>query len=196
MEYLRDPAGHAAWTMRAGARCGNAPLLFPTDGYVGYVWGSTFQPLHPHQGIDIFGDQPLGRTPVVSAGDGYLTRLPGWKSAVIVRIPSDPLHPSREIWLYYAHMADPEGNSFIDAAWPPGTSGKPVKAGEVLGYQGNYTGDPQSPSGIHLHFSIVRGDGRGGWLNELEIGNTLDPSPYFGLPLNAGESASGAPACG
>jgi len=60
-----------------------------------------------------------------------------------------------------------------------------VKAGTLLGYQGNFSGTPGSPVGVHLHFSIVRDDGFGNYLNELEIGNTLDPSPYLALPLNA-----------
>jgi hypothetical protein len=58
----------------------------------------------------------------------------------------------------------------------------------LLGYQGNYTGDTTNPTGVHLHFSIVLGDGKGGFRNELDINNTLDPSPYLGLPLNAKES--------
>jgi hypothetical protein len=51
---------------------------------------------------------------------------------------------------------------------------------------------------VHLHFSIVKDDGNDGYLNELEIGNTLDPSPYLGLSLNArrpGPSRSPLPRC-
>ena len=51
-----------------------------------------------------------------------------------------------------------------------------------------FTGDAANPSGVHLHFSIVLDDGKGGFRNELDINNTLDPSPYLGLPLNAGAS--------
>jgi len=43
---------------------------------------------------------------------------------------------------------------------------------------------------FHLHFSIVKDDGNGQFLNELKIQNTLDPSPYLGLPLN-GKKNSG-----
>jgi hypothetical protein len=196
LEYLRDPASHADWVTRAHTRCPGAPFTFPTDGYVGYFWGDTFKPFQRHQGIDVFGDRPLGQTPVYSASDGFLTRLADWKSVVIVRVPEDPLMPGREIWLYYAHMADPRGNSFIDAAFPPGTMEKPVATGQFLGFQGNYSGDPASPTGIHLHFSIVQGDGHGGWKNELDIANTLDPSPYFGMPLNARTAKYGPVECG
>ena len=51
---------------------------------------------------------------------GAQGRLPEWKSSVIVRVPSDPLQPGRQIWLYYTHMADAFGNSYIAADFPPG----------------------------------------------------------------------------
>ena len=34
----------------------------------------------------------------------------------------------------------------------------------------------------------VLDDGQGGFRNELDIRNTLDPSPYLGLALNANTS--------
>jgi hypothetical protein len=194
-EYLGDPVAHADWVTRANSRCAGAPLAFPTDGYVGYYYGDAFRPLQKHQGIDVFGDQPVGKTPVYAAADGFLTRRTDWKSAVIIRIPDDPLASGREIWLYYAHMADPQGNSFIDAEFPPGTVEKPVKTGQRLGYQGNYSGDAANPTGVHLHFSIVLGDGKGGFRNETDIANTLDPSPYFGMELNAASGGYGRPVC-
>lgn len=187
-EYWSDPERHADWAIRAGERCGGAPFVAPTDGYIGFVWGDSFGPGHRHQGLDIFGPtgpDGLGQTPVVAAYDGYLTRRPDWRSAVIVRIPQDPLQPDRQIWAYYTHMADPEGSSFIDSSFPPGTFEQFVRAGTLLGYQGNYSADPASPTGMHLHFSIVRDDGQGEFLNELEIENTLDPSPYLGVEVNA-----------
>ncbi len=186
VEWIRSPSAHPDWAVRAGARCTpDAPFLMPTDGLIGYLWDDSFQAGKRHQGIDIFGGTAVGKTPVVAAYPGYLTRLPAWKSAVIVRLPSDPLQPQRQIWAYYTHMADPNGNSFISSDFPPGTTEKGIQAGTLLGHQGNYTGDAANPSGVHLHFSIVLDDGKGGFRNELDINNTLDPSPYLGLPLNA-----------
>jgi hypothetical protein len=92
-------------------------------------------------------------------------------------------------------MADEQGNSFISPEFPPGTWEVYVEAGTLLGYQGNYSGDPNNPVGVHLHFSIVQDDGRGKFRNELEIKNTLDPSPYLGLPLNARENNGEIPEC-
>ena len=195
MAFLRNPQDHPDWTIKAGAQCGEAPFVFPTDGFIGYLWGDTFQAGHPHQGLDIFGGADIDKVPVRVAYAGYLTRLPGWKSAVIVRIPHDPLQPERQIWTYYAHMADPKGTSFISADFPAGTAEKFVKVGTLLGYQGNYSGDPLNPVGVHLHFSIVRDDGSGHFTNELENANTLDPSPYFGLNLNAKANNGEIPIC-
>lgn len=195
-QWLRDPEGHAAWMVRAGERCGEAPFLMPTDGYIGFLWDDSFRPGHRHQGIDIFGGAAPGVTPVYAAYSGYLSRLPDWKSSVIIRIPQDPLHPGRQIWTYYTHMADRFGNSFIVDDFPAGTQEVLVEAGTLLGYQGDYSGDPHNPVGVHLHFSVVKDDGRGNFLNELRIQNTLDPSPYLGLPLNARQNRGEIPVCG
>ena len=183
--WLLDPQAHPEWAIQAGARCGDAPFILPTDGFIGYLWDDSFKLGHRHQGIDIFGGFGVDETPVVAAYPGYLTRLPDWRSTVIVRVPSDPLDPGAQIWVYYTHMADPDGNSFISTEFPPGTNEVFIEAGTFLGKQGNYSGDPNNPVGTHLHFSIVKDNGTGKFLNELEIRNTLDPSPYLGLNVNA-----------
>lgn len=193
--WLRDPGSHPEWTIKIGERCGKAPFVMPTDGLVGFIWGDSFRPGHSHQGLDIFGGGELNQTPVIAAYPGYLTRLPDWKSSVIIRIPEDPLQPDRQIWTYYTHLADENGRSYIDSQFPPGTYEEYVDAGTLLGYQGNFSGDPNNPVGIHLHFSIVEDDGRGNFRNELEIKNTLDPSPYLGLPVNAESNQGEFPIC-
>jgi hypothetical protein len=70
-----------------------------------------------------------------------------------------------------------------------------VDAGTLLGYQGDFSGDPGNPVGVHLHFSIVQDDGSGRFRNELAIDNTLDPSPYLGLPLNANQNQGEVVTC-
>lgn len=194
-EWIRNPLSHAGWKIAAGSQCGSAPFRFPTDGFVGFLWGDSMGWRHMHQGIDIFAGTDIGVTRVVSAYPGYLTRLPEWKSAVIVRVPEDPLKPGRQIWLYYTHMADEHGSSFISPDFPPGTTEAPIDTGTFLGYQGDYSGDPSNPVGVHLHFSIVQDDGTGKFKNELDIHNTLDPSPYLGLPLNGYENHNQVPLC-
>lgn len=195
LSWLRNPTAHSDWKIQAGQRCGEAPFLMPTSGFIGFLWDDSFRIGHRHQGIDIFGGSGLNTTPVLAAYDGYLTRQPDWKSTVIIRIPDDPLHPGRQIWTYYTHMADPQGASFISDRFPPGTYEEYVEAGTLLGYQGNYSGDPGNPVGVHLHFSIVKDDGGGKYLNELQIENTLDPSLYLGMPLNAKQNQGEIPQC-
>ena len=179
--------------------CPGAPFILPADGFIGLLYGDARGPYsraNPHQGIDIFSpdrDAP-GLMPVYAAYDGYITREEDWSSTLIQRVPNDPLEPERQIWLYYTHMADKDGNDFIEEAFPRGTRELFVEQGTLLGYTGNYNGN--SPRGIwvHLHFSIVLDDGSGRYLNELEFSNTVDPSPYLGMPLN-GNCSQSPPTC-
>lgn len=192
--FFRDPASRPDLMMTAGTRCGDAPFSFPTNGLIGFIWDDYFNHKR-HQGIDIFAGTDVGITPVVAAYPGYLTRKADWKSTVIIHVPEDPLQTGRQIWVYYTHMADPQGNSFVSSEFPTGTTEVYVEAGTLLGYQGNYSGDPNNPVGVHLHISVVKDDGFGNFTNELEIKNTYDPSPYFGLPLNANSNHDTIPFC-
>jgi hypothetical protein len=194
ISWIRSPDAADRRIIQQGTRCEGAPFVFPTTGIAGFLWDDSFRWGHRHQGVDIFSGTDVNMTPVVAAYPGFLTRLPDWKSSVIVRIPSDPLEPGRQIWVYYTHMADADGNSFISAEFPAGTQEEPVKAGTLLGYQGDYSGDPNNPVGVHLHISIVR-DQNGRFMNELDIENTYDPSPYFGLALHANANPQDAPVC-
>lgn len=168
--------------------CPGAPFLLPARGYIGLLYADPRSPYtewHRHQGIDIFSPTDVGITPVYAAYDGYLTRETGWTSALIVRIPDDPLNPGRQIWLYYTHMADASGNiDFIDDSYPQDTHDVFVKQGAFLGYTGNFSGNPGYPVGVHLHFSIVLDNGQGKYRNELDFNNTVDSSRYLGMRVN------------
>jgi hypothetical protein len=62
LAWIRKPQDHAEWAVAVGSRCGTAPFQLPTSGYIGYLWGDSFQIGHSHQGIDIFGGAaPLSR---------------------------------------------------------------------------------------------------------------------------------------
>jgi hypothetical protein len=174
-------------------QCEGAPFIVPTDGWIGVLYGDSILSTANHSGLDIFGLEGNGITPVYAAYDGYLTRLPEWTSAVIIRHPEDPLMPGRQIWTYYTHMADAEGNDYILDQIPPGTYELPVKQGTLLGYQGDYSGQAWSID-THLHFSLVLDDGNGHFLNETDIANTIDPSPYLGMRLNT-DCGDRPPAC-
>ncbi len=183
-DYLRAAEPYRDWQVPALARCRDAPFVMPTQGYIGYLWGDAFRPGHRHTGLDIFGGTQPGQTPVYAAYPGRLYRGADWRASLIIR-HDDPLHPGRVIWTYYTHLADPQGRSLIVDAFPPGSEDIPVEAGTLLGYQGNFSGTPGRPVGVHLHFSIVRSGPDGRFLDERRLRNTLDPSPYFGFPLRA-----------
>jgi murein DD-endopeptidase MepM/ murein hydrolase activator NlpD len=167
--------------------CSGAPFILPADGFIGLLYEDPRGPYsnrNPHQGIDIFSDTEAGITPVYAAFDGFVTREDNWRSSLIMRVPDDPLQPGTQIWLYYTHLADRAGNDFIEAAFPPGTREVFVEQGTLLGYTGDYNGNSARGVWVHLHFSIVKDNGRGQYRNELEFNNTLDPSPYLGMNLN------------
>ena len=140
MAWIRDSDSHPEWLVEGRERCGEAPFSMPTSGFVGFLWDDAFRPGHHHQGIDIFGRDESGVTPVYAAYDGYLTRLPDWKSTVIIRIPSDPLQPERQIWTYYTHMANDTGLSYVHKDFPPGTSEVYVEDWDPTGIPGKLLG--------------------------------------------------------
>jgi murein DD-endopeptidase MepM/ murein hydrolase activator NlpD len=79
-------------------------------------------------------------------------------------------------------MASADGQtSYIAPAFPPGTYELFVEAGTLLGYQGTWSGNPERPTGLHLHFSIATSLPEGGYANETQIENTYDPMPFLGL---------------
>ena len=197
---FRDPRSQTYWQWSNGNEnernelitvqrdaCPGAPFILPADGFIGLLYADPRGPYSqakPHQGIDIFSNNEPGITPVYAAYNGYITRESEWRSSLILRVPQDPLMPERQIWLYYTHMANQDGDDFIIDAIPPGTTEMYVEQGTLLGYTGDYNGDSLRTIWVHLHFSVVLDDGNGRYLNELDIANTLDPSLYLGMMVN------------
>ncbi len=198
--WFSGPASRSALITDLNAPCPGAPFRLPSVGFVGFLYADGSGPytaFNPHPGIDIFGNGEPGTIPVYAAYDGYLTRLPGWISAVVIRIPHDPLDSTRQIWTYYAHMASQSGDqSYISPDFPAGTSERFVKQGTLLGYQGSYNGGGARQIGMHLHFSVIQSDSDGSFRNETYFNNTLDPSPYLGINLNATHAPTFPVRCG
>ena len=191
--WFANPAANSEWQITVGQRCGEAPMLIPTTGFVGVAWNDGLPPLYQHTGYDIFSpDGADNVTPIIAAYDGYLTREADWRSAVIIRHPDFPAFAGtpagvagQDIWTYYTHMASADGEvSYIEPAFPPGTYELFVEAGTLLGYQGTWSGNPDRPTGLHLHFSITQSLPGGGYANETQIENTYDPRPFLGLQVN------------
>ena len=70
-----------------------------------------------------------------------------------------------------------------------------VAQGTLLGYQGNYSGDPNNPTGVHLHFSIVKDDGKGGFLNRDKSPEYSRSIPISRDKLNANDNPMVIPNC-
>lgn len=187
--FMEGPETNQDLITQEIAPCPGAPFLLPSYGYIGLLYGDPRGPYStrdPHQGIDIFSPGQPGEIPIVAAYDGYITRLDEWTSSLIQRVPEDPLQPDRQIWLYYTHMAPQNGpGDFISERFPRGTSEVFVEQGDLLGYQGNFSGGAQAV-GTHLHFSIVLDNGQGQFLNELDFDNTVDTSRYLNMKVNYG----------
>lgn len=189
--WFDDPAARPGlMTVRDRVACPGAPFILPSNGFIGLLWGDPIGPytvLNPHSGIDIFGDGTPGEVPIYAAYAGYLTRLPDWFSTVIIR-HDDPLQPGRTIWTYYTHMGSRDGaESYVAAAFPPGTDEVWVEQGTLLGHQGDYAGVGRPPVGLHVHFSVVLSGADGLFTNEARISNTLDPSPYLGMEVSSAQ---------
>lgn len=63
--WIRNPQTHQDWSTEALSRCREStPFLFPTDGYIVFLWDDSFCPGHRHQGIEgksyIVDDFPAG----------------------------------------------------------------------------------------------------------------------------------------
>jgi hypothetical protein len=70
VEWLRNAEAHPDWAVTAKERCGDAPFILPTHGYIGFIWDDSFRPGHRHAGLDIFGGKEPGLAPVYAAYDG------------------------------------------------------------------------------------------------------------------------------
>ena len=185
--FMNNPALYDDWLLAGGERCGDAPMLLPTTGFIGVGWNDGVAPLYQHTGVDIFSpDGADNVTPIYAVYDGFLTRESHWRSAVIIRHPGFDALPEivgdEQIWTYYTHMASQDGSeSFITEPFPAGTRELFIEAGTLLGYQGSWAGTTDRQMSRHLHLSIVKSDNNGRYLNETQISNTLDPTPFLGL---------------
>ncbi len=188
--YMEDPSPYEHLTLAGGERCGDAPFIIPSSGYLGVGWNDGAWPLYQHTGLDIFSAEGENITPIYAVYDGYLTREESWRSAVVIRHPDFEELPEitkgREFWTYYTHMASVDGEtSFIAEAFPPGTREVFVEQGTIIGYQGSWSGSVErTDMSRHLHISLPLTDSDGSFMNETEIRNTLNPIPFFGLELN------------
>jgi 4-amino-4-deoxy-L-arabinose transferase-like glycosyltransferase len=140
-----------------------------------------------NDGIDFFGNAGEGNSPVYAMADGILTRRPEWVDAVAI-LHEDPLRPGEKVWAFYGGMASAGGtDSFVAEDFPAGTTDIPVKSGQLLGYQGTWSGTPQWPQWVHVFIALVDAHGKSSQLQNITSADLLDPAPYLGLIVESGK---------
>jgi murein DD-endopeptidase MepM/ murein hydrolase activator NlpD len=160
------PAVRAA-SQGAAAACPGAAMVIPTDGKVGWSYRWPTGVLGLHTGVDVFGARgdpvyAVEGGPVLSADDRR------------VRIR----HAALAVDSYYTHLDRVHVRS-----------GQRVARGQLIGEKG----DKGADGIVHLHFSLTRvppGAADWLWLDEREIANTVDPSPYLGANVNYATGAT------
>jgi hypothetical protein len=156
--------------------CPGAVWQLPGDTSLGVKWQG--------RELDFFGQGNEGGIPVYVVADGLLTRLPGLMDAVAIQ-HDDPLHPGEKVWSYYGGMSAANGaDSFVAEEFPVGVENVPVKAGQVLGQQGTWSGTPQWSMWAHVRFAVVRATAQGEFPMQMTLKNMLDPTQYLGLALS------------
>ena len=76
--------------------------------------------------------------------------------------------------------------SFIVEDFPAGITNVAVKSGQLLGYQGAWSGIPPWPKWVHMVFAVVDASGQNTFPEKISVESTLDPVPYLGLNIETG----------
>lgn len=140
--YWPRAAGDAATTA-----CPGGLWRLPTRSEMG-LWQADRRLLFMGAGYE-------GDVPVYAVADGLLLRPAGWYDAVAIQ-HDDPLRPGQKVWTYYGGMARGQGRgSLVAPRFTPGSTAVPVKQGQLLGYQGQYSAQFGTPFWVHLHFAVV-----------------------------------------
>jgi murein DD-endopeptidase MepM/ murein hydrolase activator NlpD len=111
--------------------------VFPMQGRCGFTdtWGQARSEGRSHEGTDIIGARGLA---LYATNDGVISKVStggrNGGNAVYLTLPNGT-------YFYYAHL---------DSFAPGIAAGVPVKAGQVIGYNGS-TGNTETP---HLHFEV------------------------------------------
>jgi hypothetical protein len=162
--------------------CPGAPWQLPTGGSFGIQWGEN--------GLNLFAWDNENSSPVYAVADGLLMRHPDWVDAVAIQ-HDDPLRPGEKVWSLYADMANSSGlESFVVEDFPPGSTGVPVRAGQLLGYQGVWSGRSGWGIPVHLRFALVSEVANSAIFDDEILKNAVDPAPYLGIEPNEGDSST------
>lgn len=169
-------------------KCPTSELYIPTTGSLSVPWGCLHQASgypcpsywsgapdsylrQPHRGLDIFGGEGPGVTPVYATYAGTVDKVNRNQIRLVFDQPY-PVDPQsgkvvKSVWM--AHMAQYDPYEDYREIY----NGERVQGGELIGYQGNHGGN--RALNTHLHISYVENTGG------TESWPTLDPGPFLKL---------------
>ncbi|MFZ5881245.1 MAG: ArnT family glycosyltransferase [Chloroflexota bacterium] len=154
--------------------CPGVTWQLPNDSATGVLWNMN--------GLNFYGWGQEGKVPVYAAADGLLTRHEDWFDTVAI-LSDDPLNPGQQVWSIYSNMGGSDGfTSFVAEDFPPGVTNVPVKAGQIVGYQGTWNGRPGWATWLHVLFVVLRADSAE-FPAEVTPEMVLDPRTYLGIEL-------------
>ena len=120
---------------------------------------------------------------VYAVADGLLTRQADWVDSVAI-LHDDPLQPGSKVWTIYRDMAASDGiASYIDSDFPPGSTNIAVKSGQLIGYQGTWSGKPLWAAWTHVRFSIIKPGPANDLPTDMTKAEILDPTTYLKLAI-------------
>ncbi len=161
-----------AQTVETISGCTGSTWRLPNDAATGVIWRM--------EGLNFYGYG--ARVPVYAVADGLLTRQADWFDTVVI-LHDDPLDPGQQVWSLYSDMGAADGStSYVSEDFPPGATNVPVKAGQIIGYQGTWNGRFGWATWKHVLFAVIRADGAD-FPVEVTAENVLDPRPYLSLDL-------------
>lgn len=183
-----QPSGLVQSGDRLQTYCPDAPWQLPTSSALGMMRLDTFE-------LGFMGEGYENSVPVYAVADGLLLRRPNWNDAVAIQ-HDDPVRQGEKVWSFYGGMASGSGDSsFVVSEFPADSLDVPVKAGQLLGYQGMWSGEQDTPIWVHLHFAVVQTQEDGSFPavtdglisegesepNESERKYVIDPIQYLGI---------------
>jgi len=190
----RGTEGQSSLNSPSYFQCPGAPFIIPSGNYLNvpyfYCRGQTEcnpgAPYYNHQGIDLKqyeNGQPVttpGIVPVYAAYAGTVIldsrhgNAPRWLDIMHTNVGGQPV-----VYTFYTHLA----NASCTESYIVVSNGQRVEQGDLLGYQGNCSGDPARPASVHLHFSV-------NYPGVSEFDNNQDPSPFLGFNVNGDNGAT------
>jgi hypothetical protein len=171
-----------ATVVEAVAQCPGAPWRLPTQADLGLQWEKEGLKL------DLYGKMPEGADPVYAVADGLLSHPKDTPGMLMIQ-HDDPLNPGRKVWSVYWNLLKANGvDELISPDFSPGRSAIPVLQGQLLGYQGSYSGRPGFPGWSYVGFGVVDSGADGSYPSQVGLKDWLDPRNYLGVDIPSNDS--------